>query len=103
MRIGVPKEIRPGEARVGLAPDVIGKLVKQGLEVFIESGAGLLSGFPDKQYLDAGVELREDITDADVIVGVKEIPTEFLYPLKTKGFWGLICLTSSLTLFPFNK
>ena len=53
MRIGVPKEIRTGEARVGLAPDVIGKLVKQGLEVFIESGAGLLSGFPDKQYLDS--------------------------------------------------
>ena len=36
MRIGVPKEIRVGEARVALAPEVIGKLVKQGIEVVIE-------------------------------------------------------------------
>ena len=38
MRIGVPKEIRSGEARVGLAPDVIAKLVKQGLEIVVEIG-----------------------------------------------------------------
>ena len=36
MRIGVPKEIRVGEARVALAPEVIGKLVKQGIEIVIE-------------------------------------------------------------------
>ena len=84
MRIGVPKEIRTGEARVGLAPDVIGKLVKQGLEVFIESGAGLLSGFPDKQYLDAGAQIKSGdvIKDADIVASVTALTPDQMKSLK---------------------
>ena len=47
MRIAVAKEILPGEARVALVPDIISKLTKAGLEVVIESGAGVLAGFSD--------------------------------------------------------
>ncbi len=84
MRIGVPKEIRTGEARVGLAPDVIGKLVKQGLEVFIESGAGLLSGFPDKQYLDSGAQIKSGdvIKDADIVASVTALTPDQMKTLK---------------------
>jgi len=84
MRIGVPKEIRPGEARVGLAPDVIGKLVKQGLAVFIESGAGLLSGLPDKQYLDAGAQIKSGdvIKDADIVASVTALTPDQMKSLK---------------------
>jgi hypothetical protein len=49
MRIAVAKEIRPGEKRVALVPDIISKLTKAGLEVVIESGAGVAAGFPDEQ------------------------------------------------------
>ena len=54
MRIAVAKEIRPGEKRVALVPDIISKLTKAGLDVVIESGAGAASGFPDDQYTAAG-------------------------------------------------
>jgi NAD(P) transhydrogenase subunit alpha len=84
MRIGVPKEIRTGEARVGLAPDVIGKLVKQGLEVFVESGAGLLSGFPDKQFSDAGAQIKSGdvIKDADIVASVTALTPDQMKSLK---------------------
>ena len=43
MRIGIPKEIVPGELRVSLVPDAVKKLVDQGIEVAVESGAGAAS------------------------------------------------------------
>jgi NAD(P) transhydrogenase subunit alpha len=49
MQIAVAKEIRSGEARVALVPDIISKLTKAGLEVVIEAGAGVASGFQDSE------------------------------------------------------
>ncbi len=84
MRIGVPKEIRPGEARVGLAPDVIGKLVKQGLEVIIESGAGVASGYPDDHYTKAGAQVKAGnvISDADIVASVTALTPDQMKTLK---------------------
>ena len=84
MRIGVPKEIRSGEARVGLAPDVIAKLVKQGLEIVVESGAGVPSGFPDDQYTKAGAQVKSGnvISDADVIASVTALTPDQMKSLK---------------------
>ena len=84
MRIGVPKEIRPGEARVGLAPDVIGKLIKQGLEIIVESGAGLASGFPDEHYTKAGAQVKSGnvISDADLVASVTALTPEQFKSLK---------------------
>jgi len=54
MRLGIPKETRPGETRVAIVPDSLSKLARQGLEVVVERGAGEASGFPDAQYEEKG-------------------------------------------------
>lgn len=84
MRISVAKEIRPGEKRVALVPDIISKLTKAGLEVVIESGAGIASGFPDDQYVAAGAQVKSGnvISDADVIASVTSLTPEQMKSLK---------------------
>ncbi len=76
MRIGVPKEIKSNEHRVGLIPAAVRELTAQGHEVLIEAGAGAGSGFPDATYLEAGATLAPDaeavFSGADLIVKVKE-------------------------------
>ncbi len=57
MKIGTPKEVFEGEARVAMTPDSALQLQKLGHECVIETGAGALAGFSDKQYEDAGVEV----------------------------------------------
>ena len=59
MRVAVPKETRPGEKRVALVPDIISKLTKAGLDVVIESGAGVAAEFSDAQFVAAGATLRQ--------------------------------------------
>lgn len=79
MRIGVPRETKTLEARVGLVPEACAELVRRGHEVFVEAGAGAQSGFPDALYQTAGVKLLPDAAavyeKAQLIVKVKE-PTE---------------------------
>ncbi|MEW8471039.1 MAG: alanine dehydrogenase [Candidatus Thiodiazotropha sp.] len=76
MKIGVPREIKPLEGRVGLVPAACGELVKAGHRVILEQGAGEASGYPDKRYLDAGVETVADAQalydQAELVVKVKE-------------------------------
>jgi alanine dehydrogenase len=76
MKIGVPKEIRILEGRVGLIPAAAGQLVKEGHEVFVERGGGVLSGYPDEMYRAAGVTLVDSAQSvygqAEMIVKVKE-------------------------------
>ena len=57
MRIGVPKETADGEKRVATVPDVVGKLVKLGFTVAVESGAGEAANFADDTYREAGAEV----------------------------------------------
>jgi proton-translocating NAD(P)+ transhydrogenase subunit alpha len=64
MRIGVPKETAANERRVALVPDTVGRLVKAGLEVAVEQGAGAGAAFPDDAYRAAGAALAA--TPADV-------------------------------------
>ena len=84
MRIAVAKEIRSGEARVALVPDIISKLTKAGLEVVIESGAGVASGFPDSQFTAAGATVKSGnvISDADVIASVTALTPDQMKSLK---------------------
>ena len=76
MRIGIPKEIKPKEGRVGMIPHAVADLVHAGHEVFVQKGAGLLSGFSDKHYSQAGAVLCADAEETyakgDMIVKVKE-------------------------------
>ena len=75
MKIGVPKEIYPGEKRVATTPDVAGQLQKLGYSVAIETGAGLTAAFTDEAYQDAGVEVMADAKSvwdsADIILKVR--------------------------------
>ena len=84
MRIAVAKEIRSGEARVALVPDIISKLTKAGLEVVIESGAGVASGFPDAQFTAAGATVKSGnvISDADVVASVTALTPDQMKSLK---------------------
>ncbi|WP_440917615.1 alanine dehydrogenase [Candidatus Pelagibacter sp.] len=76
MRIGVPKEIKPQENRIGLTPDSVKTLVSEGHEVLVEINGGFEAGFDNDQYKNAGAKIIEkaaDIfNDAEIIVKVKE-------------------------------
>jgi NAD(P) transhydrogenase subunit alpha len=84
MRIAVPKEIREGEKRVALVPDVISKLTKLGYEVAIESGAGLHSQASDDQYRAAGASVASGdvLTGADVVLSVQPLTAAQMSKLK---------------------
>jgi len=83
MRIGIPREIKNNEYRVAITPAGVMNLVSHHHYVFIESGAGLGSGFSDQQYKDAGaiiVEGKEDAWSVDMVIKVKEpLPIEYQY------------------------
>src|SRR6185437_4490224 len=74
MIVGVPRETFPGERRVALVPAVIPKLMKAGLEVVVQAGAGLQAGYPDADYVAKGAKLLPERADvfraADIIVQV---------------------------------
>ncbi len=76
MRIGVPKEIKNHEYRVGLTPASVRELVLAGHEVVVEQNAGSAIGMPDEQYQAAGAQITAQAADvfasADMIVKVKE-------------------------------
>ena len=76
MKIGVPKEIKPQENRIGLTPESVKTLVSEGHEVIVENNGGFEAGFENDQYTNAGAKIAStaaDIfNDADIIVKVKE-------------------------------
>lgn len=74
MRVGIPKEIKNQENRVGLTPQAVAELVQAGHMVCVEQGAGLGAGFPDQQYQVAGAHMADTLTvwDCDLIIKVKE-------------------------------
>ena len=87
MIIGVPKEIKTDEFRVGITPSGVMECIKAGHAVFIEKNAGVGSGFEDALYINAGAVILESADDvyagADMILKVKE-PIEVEYSrLKT--------------------
>jgi len=84
MRIAVPREIKSGEKRVALVPDIISKLTKAGLEVVIETGAGVAAQYSDKQFSDAGAQVKSNnvITDADVVLSVQPLNPAQMKTLK---------------------
>ncbi|WP_448524735.1 alanine dehydrogenase [Parathermosynechococcus lividus] len=83
MQIGVPKERKDQEFRVGLTPAGVQALRERGHEVLIETGAGVGSGFSDESYQAAGatvVDTAEQAWDAELVVKVKEpLPSEYRY------------------------
>ena len=84
MRISVPKETRPGEKRVALVPDIISKLTRAGLEVVIESGAGVDAQFSDAQFTAAGAIVRSGnvISDSDIVASIQPLTPDQMKSLK---------------------
>ena len=79
MLIAVPREIKPGEKRVALVPDIISKLTKAGLSVVIESNAGLASEYADDQFKAAGAQIKagDVLAGSDVVLSVQPLtPTQ---------------------------
>lgn len=84
MIIGLPKEIKNNEFRVGLTPGAVSAYVQAGHTVLVEVGAGVGAGFSDQEYVDAGAKMIEKAetvwAEADMIVKVKEpIECEYKY------------------------
>ena len=88
MKVGIPKEIKNNENRVGMTPSGVAELVRRGHTVYVQHTAGEGSGFSDGDYEAVGAQLLPAIEDvyreADMIVKVKE-PIAPEYPLVRKG------------------
>ena len=82
MKIGIPREIKVLEGRIALTPNEVSELVKHKHQVFVENNAGLLSGYSDSEYVDAGASLLDSAKaiydQAELIVKVKEPQKEEL-------------------------
>ena len=80
MKIGIPKEIHPGERRVAATPESIKKLQKLGFDVIVEAGAGSAATFTDDVYREAGAEIISDASglwsQADIIFKVRAPGTD---------------------------
>jgi|SRR5947209_1602830 len=88
MLIGVPKEVKDHESRVGIVPSGVKALVDAGHKVIVETNAGALSSMPDEDYKSAGAEIIGSAAEvwrrADMVVKVKE-PVEKEYPYFREG------------------
>jgi NAD(P) transhydrogenase subunit alpha len=102
MRIAVPKEIREGEKRVALVPDIINKLTRLGYEVSIESGAGTHAQAMDDDFKSAGASVvnGDVLKDADVVLSVSPLTPAQMSSLKkgalTISFLSPVTATDSI-------
>jgi NAD(P) transhydrogenase subunit alpha len=74
MRVGIPKETQPDEARIAVVPDVVKRLARKDVEFIVESGAGEGASIPDEVLADAGATIATDSADvwgADVVAKVR--------------------------------
>ena len=102
MRIGVPKEIKIHESRVGLTPVAVRELVEHGHHVMVQKNAGFQIDLNDDKYRSAGAEIidtpREIYAKADLIVKVKE-PQPVEIPLLRE--WQVLFTYLHLALIQF--
>ncbi|MEG3437081.1 alanine dehydrogenase [Pannus brasiliensis CCIBt3594] len=102
MEIGVPKEIKDREFRVGLSPSSVRVLSDRGHTVFVETGAGLGAGFTDEDYFKAGakiVEAAKSAWERELVVKVKEpLPAEYGYLNKESLLFTYLHLAAARSL-----
>ena len=87
MIVGVPTEHAPGEHRVALTPDAVGRLAQRDLSVLIEPGAGTGASLPDEGYREAGAEIAADAADlyarADIVVRIGRVEKDEVAALRS--------------------
>jgi H+-translocating NAD(P) transhydrogenase subunit alpha len=113
LTIGVPRETAPGERRVALVPEIVGKLVKAGMQVVVEAGAGATAYASDAAYEAAGARIgtREEAWGADLVAkvqgpGADELPllaagrvvVGFLRPLDDPAGMAALAATGATAL-----
>ncbi len=80
MRICIPKERHPGEARTAMVPENAAKLVKRGAQVAVETGVGAACGYSDADYIAAGAAVVQDhqmsLSSADMVLRLRKPPVE---------------------------
>jgi alanine dehydrogenase len=94
--VGLPKEISTEEKRVVLTPEAVGLLSNNGIQVVVESGAGLHAKFKDQDYSDAGAKIvysRKEVLSADVVLKVDPLTSEEIADMSPGS-----CLISALQL-----
>ena len=98
MIIGLPKEIKNNEFRVGLTPGNVSDYVAAGHTVLVETGAGIGSGFADAEYEAAGAKIVADAAaawDAEMVCKVKEpVESEYKYFRENMILYTYLHLTS---------
>ena len=86
MIVGVPKEIKNHEYRVGITPSGVGEFVKSGHKLLVEKGVGLGSGFTDDEYASAGatmIDAHKDVyAESEMIYKIKRPPSRGVRPPK---------------------
>ncbi|MEO6861905.1 MAG: Re/Si-specific NAD(P)(+) transhydrogenase subunit alpha, partial [Microcoleus sp.] len=86
MKLAIAKEVQAEERRVALVPDAVARLVKQGVEVWVEAGAGAKSFFSDLAYEEAGARVVADTAtlwgEADVVVKIGELQESEVHQLR---------------------
>jgi len=98
MRIGVPRETKPGENRVAVTAAGVRALRESGAQVVVETGAGVSGGFEDREYRAAGgsiVSTAAEAWSADLVVKVKEpLPAEFFFLSKSCALFTFLHLAA---------
>ncbi len=96
--IAIPKETAASEKRVSLTPEIVGKLIKNGITVTVEKDAGLASNFLDSHYKDVGASIENDrkslFSSSDVVLAVQTPPNDDLKLMKNSSI--LVCFIWAL-------
>lgn len=104
IKIGVPKEVRAGEQRVALVPDIVNRLTKQDIQVSLETGAGELAGYSDSYYenVDIAASSADIFNKADICLTVNPATDEQIEQLR-EGSILIGYLNPHSDLERFNK
>ena len=104
IKIGVPKEVREGEHRVALVPDIVNRLAKQDIQVSLETGAGALAGYTDDYYENAEIAASsaEILGKSDICLTVNPVTSEQIEQLR-EGSILIGYLNPHSDLERFNK
>jgi len=104
IKIGVPKEVREGEHRVALVPDIVNRLAKQDIQVSLETGAGALAGYTDEYYENAEIAASsaEILGKSDICLTVNPATSEQIEQLR-EGSILIGYLNPHSDLERFNK
>ena len=104
IKIGVPKEVREGEHRVALVPDIVNRLAKQDIQVSLETGAGALAGYTDDYYENAEIAASsaEILGKSDICLTVNPATSEQIEQLR-EGSILIGYLNPHSDLERFNK